>query len=98
MRAEDEVDHSEGEGLSFCLSSSSVNHDRTEKPVVCHDASHETGHEIQRQNFESEQIRTLQDRQREQIFVDYQAEIGKHEFQADYDRRSFQKLGATIES
>ena len=85
------ADHSEGEGLSSCLSSSSMSHDRTETPVVCRDASHAQGHEIQRQNFECEQIRTLLDRQREQILADCQAEIRKHEFQTDYDRRSFQK-------
>ena len=67
-------DHSEEEGLSSCLSSSSISHDRTEKPVDCRDASHAQGHEIQRQNFESEQIRTLLDRQREQILADCQAE------------------------
>ena len=75
-----------------------MSHDRTGKPVVCRDASHEQGHEIQRQNSESEQIRTLLDRQREQILADCQAEIRKHEFQADYDRRSIQKLNETIES
>ena len=84
------VDHSE-EGLSSCLSSSSMSHDRKGQPVV-------EGHEIQRQNSESEQIRTLLERQREQIFADCQAEIRKHEFQADYDRRSIQKLSDTIES
>ena len=92
------ADHSEGGGLSSCLSSSSVSHDRTGKPVVCRDASHAQGHEIQRQNSESEQIRTVVDRQREQILADCQAEIRKHEFQADYDRRSVQKLNETIES
>ena len=35
---------------------------------------------------------------REQIFADFQAEIKKHEFQADSNRRSFQKLTETIES
>ena len=60
--------------------------------------SHEQGREIQRQNSESEQIRTPLDRQREQILADFQAEIQKHEFQADYDRRSKQKLPETIES
>ena len=75
-----------------------MSHDRTGKPVVCRDISHEQGQEIQRQNFESEQIRTLLDRQREQILADCQAEIRKHEFQADYDRRSIQKLNETIES
>ena len=50
------------------------------------------GQEIQRQNSESEQIRTLLDRQREQILAVC------HEFQADYDRRSVQKMNETIES
>ena len=34
----------------------------------------------------------------EQILADCQAEIRKHEFQADHDRRSIQKLSETIES
>ena len=51
-----------------------------------------------RDNSESEQIWTLLDRQREQILADCQAEIRKHELQADYDRRSIQKLNETIES
>ena len=77
-----QVDHSEREGLSSGLSSSSMSQDRTGQPVV-------EGHE---------QIWTLLDRLREQILVDCQAEIRKHEFQADYDRRSIQKLSETIES
>ena len=47
---------------------------------------------------EIEQIRTLLERQREQILADCQAEIQKHEFQADYDRRCIQKLNEMIES
>ena len=43
-------------------------------------------------------MRTLLERQREQILADCQAEIQKHQFQADYDRRSKQKLNETIES
>ena len=43
-------------------------------------------------------MRTLLERQREQILADCQAEIRKHEFQADYDRGSSQKLNETIES
>ena len=35
---------------------------------------------------------------REHILADCQAEIRKHEFQADCDRRSIQKLNETIES
>ena len=46
----------------------------------------------------SEQIRILLERQREQILADCQAEIRNHEFQADYDRRSIQKLNEIIES
>ena len=38
------------------------------------------------------------ERQREQILSACQAEIRKHEFQANYDRRSIQKLKETIES
>ena len=89
------ADHSEEEGLSSCLSSS-VSHDRTGKPVVCRLVS--SAQETQRHNSENEQIRTLLERQREQILADCQAEIQKHEFQADYDRRSIQKLNETIES
>ena len=78
----EQVYHSQREGLSVGQSSSSLS-DRTGQPVV------ETGQE---QNLEHAQIRTLLDRQREQILADCQAEIRKHEFQADYDRRSIQKL------
>ena len=59
------------------------------KPVV------ETGQEL---NPEHAQIRTLLDRQRDQILADCQAEIRRHEFQANYDRRSILKLSETIES
>ena len=62
--------------------SSSVSQERMGQPVV-------EGHE---------QIWTLVDRQREQILADCQAEIRKHEFQADFDRRSIQKWSETIES
>ena len=46
----------------------------------------------------NEQIRILLERQKEQILADCRAEIQKHEFQADYDRRSIQKLNEVIES
>ena len=68
------ADHSEGEGLSSCLSSS-VSHDRTVRPVVCSLVS--SAQESQRHTSESEQIRTLLERQREQILADRQAEIQK---------------------
>ena len=80
-------------------------HDRTEQPVVNRDKSHDRtvqpvveGHEIQRQNSEKEQSGTLLDRQREQILAVCQAEIRKHEFQADHDPRSKHILIETIES
>ena len=75
-----------------------MRHGRTGQPVVDRDKSHESGYEVQRQNSENEQIRTLLDRQREQIHADCQAEIRKHVFQADYGRRNIQKLSETIGS
>ena len=54
--------------------------------------------EIPSHSSESEQIRILLERQREQILADCQAEIREHESQADYDRRSIQKLNEMIES
>ena len=53
------LDHSQGEGLSSGLLSSSMSHRRTGKPVVDRDISDESSSEIQRQNSENEQIRTL---------------------------------------
>ena len=55
----------------------------------------ERGQEL---NTEHAQIRTLLDRQREQILADCQAEINRHKFQADYDLRRKHKLSETIES
>ena len=90
------VYHSQREGLSVGQSSSPVSertgrHDveRTGRPVV------ERGQDL---NTEHAQIRTLLDRQREHLFAKCQAEIKKHEFQANYDRRSVRKLSETIES
>ena len=61
------------------------------------DSQVSSAQEIQIHTSESEQIRTLLERQREQILADCQAEIRKHEVQADYNRRSIQKLNVTIE-
>ena len=96
------VYHSQREGLSVGQSSSSMS-DRTGQPVVEAVAKSpgrtgqpvvETGQEL---NLEHAQIRTLLERQREQILADCQAEIRRHKFQADYDRRSVQKLSEIIE-
>ena len=46
----------------------------------------------------NEQIRILLERQEEQILAVCRAEIQKHEFHADCDRRSVQKLNGIIES
>ena len=92
------ADHSEEEGQTSCLSSS-VSHDRTVRPIVCSfDSQVLSVQETQRHNSDNEQITTLLERQREEILAVCQAEIQKHEFQADYDRRSFQKMNETIES
>ena len=87
--------HSLDEGSSSSQSSS-VGHVRTGRLVfgslianvrenLCRDS-------------ETEQIRILLERQKEQILADCGAKIQKHEFQADYDRRSIQKLSEVIES
>ena len=51
-----------------------------------------------RHSSDNEQIRILLERQRKQILADCQAEIRKHEFQAEYDRKSIQKWNEVIES
>ena len=47
---------------------------------------------------ENEQIRILLERQEEQILADCTAEIQKHEFQADFYRRSIPNLNGVVES
>ena len=75
------VYHSQRDGMSVGQSSSSVS-ERTVRPVV------ERGQEL---NTEHAQIRPLLDRQKEHILAECQAEIKKHELQANYDRRSKKK-------
>ena len=88
------VYHSKREGLSVGQSSSSLS-DRSGQPVVeivakSHDRSGqpvvERGQEV---NTEQAQIRTLLDRQREKILADCQAEIRRHEFQANLTEEVF---------
>ena len=66
-------------------------HARTERPV--HGQKRKSSREM-----ENERIRILLERQKEQILADVRTEIQKHEFQADSDRRSIQKLNGIIES
>ena len=47
--------------------------------------------------FQHAQIRILLDTQEERILAECQAEINRHEFQADYDRSSVRKLGEIFE-
>ena len=81
---------SQREGLSVGQSSSSSVSERLERHVVERTVRPvvERGQEL---NTEHAQIRTLLVRQKEQILANCQAEIQRHEFQAKYDRRSFQK-------
>ena len=89
--------HSPDEGLSSSQSSSVGQ--RTGRPVQAQfDSLILNVRENPCRSSENEQIRILLERQREQILADCQAEIQKHEFQADYDRRSIQKLNEVIES
>ena len=88
--------HSLVEGLSSSQSSS-VGH-RTGRPVVEQiDWLIPNVRENPRRSSENEQIRIRLERQRELILADCQAEIQKHEFQADYDR-SIEKLSEVVES
>ena len=90
--------HSPDEGLSSSQTSS-VGHVRTGRPVADQfDSLIPNVRENPCRGSENEQIRILLERQREQILADFHAEIQKHEFQADYDRRNIQKLNEVIES
>ena len=76
----------------------SVCHARTERPVHELRSLGSSNRENPSRDSEDEQIRILLERQKEQILPDCRAEIHKHEFQADSDRRSIQELNGIIES
>ena len=78
--------------------SSSLGHVRTGRPVDEFGSLSSSVRENPSRDSENEQIRILLERQKEQILADCRAEIQKHEFQADYDRKSIQKLKGVIES
>ena len=72
-------------------------HSRTERPVhelisLC------SCREKPSREMENETIRILLEKQKEQILAYFRAEIQRHEFQADSDRRSIQELIGIIES
>ena len=96
MRAADELVIPKTKACRPCQSSS-VGH-RTVRPVVEQfDPQIPNVRENPRHSSESEQIRILLERHREQTLADYRAVIHKHEFQDDYDR-NIQKLNEVIES
>ena len=82
--------HSPREDLSVSLSSSVS--ERTGRPVG------ERAGRPAEQSSQEAQIRTLLDKQKEQIPAECQARINRHEFQAAYDTRSLLKLREIVES
>ena len=76
----------------------SVCHVRMERPVHELSSLGSSIRENPSRDSENEQIRILFERQKEQILADCGAEIQTHQVQADYDRRSIQKLNGVIES
>ena len=89
--------HSFEESL-LSAQSSSVRHVRTGRPIFEFGSLMTNVREYPRRDSENEQIRILLERQKEQILADCRAEIHKHEFQANYNRRNIQKLNEVIES
>ena len=86
--------HSPDESL-LSSQSLSVGHVRTGRPVSDQFDSLPTVRDPCRAS-ENEQIRILLEGQEEQILADCRAEIQRHEFQADFDRRHVQKLNQVI--
>ena len=80
-----------------CQLQSFFAHSRTGRPV--HELSSLSScREKPSREMENETIRILLERQKDQILADFRAEIQKHEFQADSDRRRTQELNGIIES
>ena len=89
--------HSPEESL-LSSQSLSVGHVRTRRLVNEFGSLSSNVRENPCRDSENEQIRILLERQNEQILPDCRAEIQEQEFQADYARRSIQKLNGVIES
>ena len=89
--------HSPDESL-LSSQSLSVGHVRTGRPVHELSSLGSSIRENPSRDSENEQIRILLERQNEQILADCRAQIYKHEFQADCDRRSIPKLNEVIGS
>ena len=69
----------------------SVCHAETGRPVHELSSLSSRSREEPSRDSENEQIRILLERQEEQILADFRAEIHKHEFRADSDRRSIRE-------
>ena len=82
------VHHSQRENLSVGQSSS----ERTGRPVG------ERAGRPAESSSQDAQIRILLDRQKKQILAECKAEMNRHEFQSDYDRRSLRQAGEVVES
>ena len=90
--------HSLDESL-LSSQSLSVGHVRTRRPVFDEFGSLISNvRENPRRDSQNEQIWILLERQMEETLAECRAEIQKHEFQTDYDRRSIQKLNGIMES
>ena len=76
----------------------SVCHGRTGRPVHELSSLSSRSREKPSRDSENERIRILLERQKEQILTECRAETQKHEFQAEYDRRSILKLNGIIKS
>ena len=89
--------HSPEESL-LSSQSLSVGHVRTGRPIDELSSPSLSVGENPCRDSENDQIKIFLERQKEQIGADCGAMIRKHEFQADYARRSNQKLKGVIES
>ena len=92
-----QADHTPEESL-LSSQSLSVGHVSTGRLVSEFGSLSSSVRENPSRDSENEQIRILLERQKEQILADCRAEIQEHEFHADHDRRSIQKLSGIIES
>ena len=92
-----QADHSPEESL-LPSQSLSVGHVRTGRLFNEFGSFISNVRENPSRDSENEQIRILLERQKEQILDSCRAENQKHEYQADYDRRSIQELKRVIES
>ena len=95
MRTEDEPITLKQKACS-CQSSSSMSHDRTGKPVVCRDTSKVT--KFRDKTLKANKLGLSWTDKGSKSSPTVRRRLEKHEFQADYDWRSIQKLSEATES